>query len=294
MSGVNTAPSTYGLYVTYWSVPYSLFTQVTTATSNSVSVYWNGSAWVEQAFTTTNPFVGYYSSMMLRCGMGLRFPSVVLDPTKHVSFASLVVNLAESAAWFYVGARIYGERTLNPVTFTTNISDFTTRRGLINTYPYDNGAGVQVTTANAQWPTFGIDGNGQYTYNGAWVSSPDISSVIAEVIGQTNWASGNAVVLYLDDFKNESSVVGQYAFRRIQTYYTSTTLAPILYIEWLNIQHYTPSALNANIGLKSNKHLNKNGTNLPDSSKSGALNSGLSSNLRRKASYKRSSYNRDF
>jgi hypothetical protein len=294
MSGVNTAPSTYGLYVAYWSVPYSLFVQVTTASSNSVSVYWNNSAWVEQDFATTNPFIGYYSSAMYRCGMGLRFPSVVFDPTKHISFASLVINLAESAVWYQANARIYGERTLNPVTFTTNISDFTTRRGLINSYPYDNGAGVQVTTANTRWLGISNDSNNECTVLDTWISSPDISSVIAEIVSQTNWASGNSIVLYVDDFKNESSLQSAYAFRRIKTYGTSSTMAPVLYIEWLNIQHYIPDAFTVKLGALPNKHLNKNGTNLPDSSKAGKLNSGLSPSLRRKASYKRSTYNRDF
>jgi hypothetical protein len=57
-----------------------------------------------------------------------------------------------------------------------------------------------LTTAEVEWnniPTFAAD---------IWYQSPDISSVIQEIVNRPGWASGNDMVLFIDDHDSRSGV----------------------------------------------------------------------------------------
>src|ERR1035437_9498788 len=77
------------------------------------------------------------------------------------------------------------------------------------------------TTARVTWGMPVISPETPYT-------SPDISSIIQEVIGLSGWASGNYITLLLADNGTNASGV----YRQPQTYDHTGTLHPLLSVTY--------------------------------------------------------------
>ena len=69
------------------------------------------------------------------------------------------------------------------------MADFDTRFGV-------NGGAGELTTASVAWSNMAAWTAGQ------WYNSPDISSIIQEIVNQGGWTSGNNMALTWNDWAN--------------------------------------------------------------------------------------------
>jgi len=110
---------------------------------------------------------------------GLRFLNVTIPPGSTVTAATLSLNIS-SLTYDDIDLDMYAEDTDDAGTFTTAAS---------------NVSGRTLTTATVQW----IEGSA-----GAGVQvSPDISTIIQEVIDRGGWASGNDIAIILRGRTND-------------------------------------------------------------------------------------------
>jgi hypothetical protein len=172
--------------------------------------YWNGSEWVFA--TGRNINVGYWSVVCLKEGSGMRFicpappGSTILDAFL-VFKASVGLDMEE----FGVNTRIRGEKSVNAIAFS-DLADYDARTR---------------TDAFVTWDDVPLyENNVEF-----W--SPDISTIIQEVINQDGWAAYNALALFWDDHEGRSTAT-DLTQRNAYSHDTSPTFAPKLYI------FYTP------------------------------------------------------
>ena len=132
-----------------------------------------------------------------------RFTNVTIPNAATISSASLQVNpgVTSSAS---CGTSIVGIANDNAAA-PANFSDANAPSG-------------GLTTATVSW-TFGA-----WTA-GTWDTSPDISTVIQEIINRAGWSSGNALVV-------EGRYVTVSSYRQGSTYDSSSTVAPKLDITY--------------------------------------------------------------
>lgn len=105
--------------------------------------------------------------------IGLRFTGVTVPPGSTINNAYLTVNVT-SSTYDDPNVSIRGNGDANPSTFTTTTNDLSSRAK---------------TTAAVSWSAANI---GSGTEN-----TPDLSTIITEIIGISGWASGNAMAFYL-------------------------------------------------------------------------------------------------
>jgi len=149
------------------------------------------------------------SNQYTHYGSGLRFLNVTIPPTAMLTSAVLRIRCAATNASTVVRSRVEGEKSLEPVTFTT-LADY---------------QGRGRTTASVDW-----DIDSEWAA-GTDYDSPDISTVINEVIQQSGWASGNPIVLFWDDHDARSDAQFN-TWRRGESYDGSATYAPKLIVTW--------------------------------------------------------------
>ena len=82
-----------------------------------------------------------------------------------------------------------------------------------------------ITSAQVNW-----DNIGAWTLNSEY-QSPNINSIIQEIVNQGNWQSGNAIILFWDDHDGRSSAIS-HAQRSAYSYNGSSTYAPKLHVEY--------------------------------------------------------------
>ena len=153
-------------------------------------------------------------------GAGMRFLGVTIPNTATISTATLNMTAVASLAVNVVNTRIIGEDADNAATFST-LSNFQARRGTEAGGANDD----YITTARVDW-----DGIGAWTTNTTY-ASPEIKTVVQEIVSRGGWASGNAMVLYWDDYAQRSTAA-DYCHRAAHTYDSDTTKSPKLYIEY--------------------------------------------------------------
>ncbi|MHC4501330.1 MAG: hypothetical protein ACYS21_19735, partial [Planctomycetota bacterium] len=105
---------------------------------------------------------------------------------------------------------IEGEGGPNPVTFSENAGDITSRL---------------VTTASVVWdvPQWTVK-HGQ----GPEEQTPDISAIIQEIVDQPDWVAGNAIVLLFRDNPDKPSA----GTREAESFDGTADAAPLLHIEF--------------------------------------------------------------
>jgi hypothetical protein len=172
--------------------------------------YWNGSDWVFA--TSRNINVGYWSAVCFKEGSGMRFicpvPSGSTILEAYLVFtASVGLEMEELG----VKTRIRGEDADNAAAFS-DLADYDAR---------------VMTTALVTWDDVPLYENNQEFW------SPDISTIIQEIIDRPGWAVYNALALYWQDHEGRSTVA-ELTQRNAYSYDTSHILAPKLYI------FYTP------------------------------------------------------
>lgn len=111
---------------------------------------------------------------------GLRFTNVTIPNGAPISAATLTVNVS-SASNDDPDIDIRGEAADNAATFAVTT---------------DNISGRTTTTAIVQWTNTGVLAGPE--------ASPDISTIISEIVGRGGWSSGNALVLILQGRSSNS------------------------------------------------------------------------------------------
>ena len=175
---------------------------------------------------------GYTSSTNLYKGGGMRFLNVTIPQGATINAANLVFTCYVAGSGTTVNTRITGNDVDDAVTWST-LADFQARRGTVIGGANDN----YITAAQVDWdsiPAWSADEQGADT------TSPEIKTVIQEIIDRVGWSSGNDLALFWDDFDNRSS-----SFRRAYAYDGSTTKCPQLVITYIVAPTVTTQAVSS-------------------------------------------------
>ena len=201
-------------------------------------------------------------------GVGLRFNNVSVPVGATISNAYITIN-----PWAVGGnasgthSEISGNLSSNASTFST-IADYQARRGIDCGGANDSNRTSSIIT----WDDIPL--YDQYDV----VNTPDISSIIQEIIDLPGWTSGNSIALFWDDHADRTSqTVAFVVFRTIDwdvaqnpdTYYR-----PLLHIEYET--HYKTRVFpTIYLGLKSSPSIKKTLIKTPFNSKLGFKTSDL-------------------
>ena len=152
--------------------------------------------------TSGSIVVGNISAGLKEYCNGLRFTTIPI-PASTIDSASIIFTCDGSVSGTTVRTRIRGEDVDDAPTFSDQ-TDWDAR--------FPGG----VTAAQTTWDSVG-----------AWIldteyTSPDIASVIQEIVDRGGWASGQDIVIFWDDFEDRSDVG---AYRRAYAYDSDTAKA---------------------------------------------------------------------
>jgi len=143
--------------------------------------------------------------------VGLRFVDIPLDNGAPVASAYVEVEVDKvdkEGSEAPVNLIIEGELVPDAAAFEDVANNITDRA---------------VTTAQVKWSI------PAWTEKSAKFQTPDISSILQEIVNQEGWASGNAIVLILRDDKDNPST----GLREAESYEGEADAAPMLHIEGL-------------------------------------------------------------
>ncbi|MDD1669801.1 MAG: LamG domain-containing protein, partial [Methanomicrobiales archaeon] len=180
------------LHIEYATSPQSVDVQVAASTDDCQR--WDGNLFTNLVLDWLDTI--YYNNP----SSGSRFTGVNVPKGATITNAYLTYRAAATQPTPGSG-KIYGQAADNPITFST-LDDYDARTR---------------TTAYVQWAP------------SAWVAdtdyaSPDIKTVIQEIVNRPGWASGNSLVLFVvGDHANEGAGI---------SYDWSPTYAPKLHIEY--------------------------------------------------------------
>jgi hypothetical protein len=150
-----------------------------TATS-LVSIHNTTAGWIVGG----SNYVGCVTSNNTQYSMGIRFSAVPIPQGSTINSAYLLVTSSGTYAQDTVSSIIMGE-------------DADTAAAFAGTYlDYD---GRSKTSASVSW--YGID----HWALGTQYASPDIATVVSEVVNRAGWTTGNNMVLFWDDRAKASS-----------------------------------------------------------------------------------------
>lgn len=171
---------------------------------------------------------GRYDSTNNGYGSGLRFASVTIPAGAMITAATLSMKAYGSGSGANAKTRIRAQKADNPGVFSTQ-GDFDARIFVSND-PANGVDSAKVTTSVA-WDTLGAS-----IANGTTLTSPDISAVLQEIIDRPGWSSGNAIVLFWDDFDKRTTT--DLAYRSVEDYEKGTPPT-------LTVTYTTPTAVSA-------------------------------------------------
>ena len=187
------------------------------ASSDDGYQYWDGSDWV---WTITHGYqnAGYWGATALKYGGGMRFLNATIPAGSTINAAYLTLRCQTSKSTTGVKTKIRGEDADNPGTLSTQ-ADY---------------AGRTRTTAEVLWDNI-ASWTADTDYN-----SPEIKTVIQEIVDRGGWASGNAMVIFWDDHDDRSDHNAE-TIRQAYAYDNSSTYAPKLHIEYTSVTEKTSS-----------------------------------------------------
>lgn len=122
----------------------------------------------------------------------LRFTNVAIPPGATITSATLTVytNANMAAATVNDEVRVYGEDVANPSALSSG-ADGVSRFA------------AAVTTATVDWYVW--EANGPLSNADQPVISPDISSIVQEIVDLGGWASGNAMMFFVVDLGTQDN-----------------------------------------------------------------------------------------
>jgi type IV pilus assembly protein PilY1 len=130
-------------------------------------------------------------------GGGVRFQNVTIPKGAVIKTAVLKVTAMNGQSGTVVNTRITGDAEDNAAAWS-DITNYKNRRGTLIGGANNN----YITSHQVDWngvPAFVLDT--EYT-------SPDISTVIQEIVNRAGWASGHALALWWDDYDRRSTLAG--------------------------------------------------------------------------------------
>lgn len=128
---------------------------------------------------------GAYDSTYYKYGSAARFSDI--DIPRNSIISSAVIKLKSRGTLTGAGCygRLFGEAVDDAEAFTNNEAAFLARE-------------ANKTTAYVDWKPDGW-------YAGNVYASPDIKTIIQEIVDRENWDSGNALVIFIDDYDDRST-----------------------------------------------------------------------------------------
>lgn len=177
------------------------------ANTDDASKQWDGAVW--SLATNANNFAGYNTNVSFQLGCGMRFNNVIIPQGATIASANITFTALANLANDDVNSRLTGEDADNPVTFST-LANYDAR-------PH--------TTANITW-----DAIPAWTQNTVYVS-PEIKTIIQEIVGRPNWSSGNSIVIFWEDEEGRSTAINA-TYRSAYPHDNTPVKAPILNIDY--------------------------------------------------------------
>lgn len=176
--------------------------------ADDIEVHWNGAAWVASIITDAW-WVGYFDGSYQKMGGAGRFLNIYIPSGVTILEAYLKPTCRTSDASTGVKSRLRGEKDINPATFST----------------YANYDARTRTTAQIDW-----DDIPSWTL-GTQYQSPDIKTIIQEIINLVGWTSGNPIVIFWDD--HEARTATDIArLRRARSWDHASRTPPMLYVKY--------------------------------------------------------------
>jgi len=160
--------------------------------SDDILVQWTGEAWLGTLDHVWSQ-VGWVSGAE-RMGFGTRFPGINISSGSTIDAAKLIIYAKTSDASENVNTTIQGHDVDDSTPFS-DFANYKNRRGI------DGGTDF-TTTASVAWNniaawTIGTD-----------YDSPEIKSIIQEIVDRGGWASGQAITIFWDDHDDNSTHTG--------------------------------------------------------------------------------------
>lgn len=185
--------------------------------------------------------VGHQDSTRYKYGGGMRFTGIDLIQGINIDAAYLKVCARYSNAGQEVNSKIEGEDADNATTFS-DMADFMGRTRTSSMVYWDN---IEAFTTPY------------------WYTSPDIKTIVQEIVDRSGWASGNNIVLFWQDFDDRSTDI-----RTTYDYDLASSLAPKLEVTYTNpipvIAEFTaPSVVKQNTYFNLNCNI-KDGNGIQD------------------------------
>jgi len=178
------------------------------ASEDDITVRWDdgASSWIAN-LTAGEARVGYAAANYQKFGGGKRFTNITIPKGSTITAAYLTIRCASSESDTVCKSIIQGEDVDDAAQFS-DLADY---------------QGRTRTTALVYWDSIP-----------AWTAdtdydSPEIKTIIQEIIDREGWASGQDIVIFWDDHDGRSD---SGAYRRGYSYDGSSTYAPKLHIEY--------------------------------------------------------------
>lgn len=156
---------------------------------------------------------GVYSSSYYQYGSGMVFRDIGIPNNATIISANITITCRTRYTGTPMNTMIRGQYIGNSSTFTTK-ADFDNRRTNQN------------TTANVYWdnvPVWSV---------GVSYTTPDISTVVQEIVSHVNWTSENSMCLFWDDW-DDRTPHGNYRLRSGESYDTDSSKCPKLEVTWV-------------------------------------------------------------
>ncbi len=162
-------------------------------TTNSVLTRYDGANWTARTDLGAGQ-VGYFDSSRHKQGSGMRFLNITIPSGSAILTAVLEVEAGATETLTTVNSYITGEKSATPAGFT-DLANYQTRRGtVVGGANDDNLTSAQVSWDDVEGFTLGVN-----------YQSPDISTVIQEIIDLPAWADGNNLAIFWDDHDGRST-----------------------------------------------------------------------------------------
>jgi hypothetical protein len=163
------------------------------------------------SLTMRGETVGVDNTTWYKYGTGLRFTNIVIPKGSTIRSAYLKLCAHDTLSGTIVNTHISAWATDNASTFTDK-TDFDNRYG-------------NRTAARVNW-----DNIGSWQVS-SWYMSPGISAVVQELVNRPNWASGNSIVFFFEDFDGRSTL-GEGVWRDFSSYDVNPEISAKLYVNW--------------------------------------------------------------
>ncbi|GAJ05130.1 unnamed protein product, partial [marine sediment metagenome] len=154
---------------------------------------------------------GGSTSAYIQIGGGMRFTNITVPQGAAIGTAYLTLHCYGTKSTMVVNSKISAEDVDNAPTFTTGDAfDASFNNHTLARINWDN---IPAWTTKQDY------------------DSPEIKTVIKEIVDREDWASGHAIVIFWEDFDDRSTHAAG-CTRRAYSYDYSTTYAPKLVIDY--------------------------------------------------------------